>query len=114
MVSSHNLSTFTLLLLLGAGSQQATRDCISYYEDISGLDFPLESDCCKTDEWLVKSENGFRCVLNRCSGTFHVYYEGKCLDMYEDGACGDDLGKRLYLGEDGEVFCALVNILQKS
>ena len=25
--------------------------------------------------------------------------------MYEDGACGDDLGKRLYLGEDGEAFC---------
>ena len=34
-----------------------------------------------------------------------MYFEGKCQDLYEDGACGDDLGKRLYLGQDGEAFC---------
>ena len=34
-----------------------------------------------------------------------MFYNGKCRDLFEDGACGEDLGKRLYLGEDGEAYC---------
>ena len=33
-------------------------------------------------------------------------YEGRCVDLYEDGVCGEDaLGERLFLGEDGTVYC---------
>ena len=45
------------------------------------------------------------CVFNPCHGKSSVFYNGKCQDLFEDGACGDDLGKRLYLGEDGEAYC---------
>lgn len=34
-----------------------------------------------------------------------MFYDGKCRDLLEDGACGDDLGMRLYLGEDGAAYC---------
>ena len=103
MVSSDNIS-FTLVLLLGASSHQATEHCINSSENNS-VDFPSESVCCKNDEWLVKVERGYRCVSNPCSGSSRVFYNGNCRDLFEDGACGDDLGKRLYLGEDGEAYC---------
>ena len=33
-------------------------------------------------------------------------YEGRCVDLYEDGVCGEDaVGERLFLGEDGTVYC---------
>ena len=34
-------------------------------------------------------------------------YEGRCVDLYEEGVCGEDaLGERLFLSEDGTtVYC---------
>jgi len=102
MVLSDSIS-FTLVLLLGA-SYQATKHCINSSENNS-VDFPSESECCKSDEWLVKLKKEYRCVSNSCSGSSRVFYNGKCRDLFEDEACGDDIGKRLYLGEDGEAYC---------
>ena len=36
-----------------------------------------------------------------------VRYEGRCVDPYEDGVCGEDaLGERLFVGEDDTtVYC---------
>jgi len=35
-----------------------------------------------------------------------VWYQGQCVDPYQDGVCGEEaLGQRLYVGEDGEVKC---------
>ena len=47
----------------------------------------------------------FSCVFNHCHGNSSVFYDGKCRDLLEDGACGNDLGMRLYLGEDGAAYC---------
>ena len=35
-----------------------------------------------------------------------VWYQGQCVDPYEDGICGEEaLGQRIFVGEDGDVKC---------
>jgi len=35
-----------------------------------------------------------------------VWYQGQCVDPYQDGVCGEHaLGQRLFVGEEGEVRC---------
>jgi len=60
---------------------------------------------------LVSTEDSSSSLLQeyetRCKDIGGFFFDGQCTqDVYEDAICGEDaLGERLYVGEDGEVYC---------
>jgi len=72
----------------------------------NGIDnFPaFNSSCCKDFEWLVFKSDKFSCERPECEEN-RVFYDGECRDVFDDLACFESPGKRLYLGEDGLGYC---------
>ena len=85
--------------------QSAMTECFARNNITDPAEILHTSTCCLAWEWLVREEGEFRCEEVPCLNG-GVLYEGQCHDVFEEMVCGEeDLGERLYLGDDGLGYC---------